>query len=340
MGPNFVDINWWAVLVAAMSAFLLGGLWYVPLFRTPGTQNGIDPDAPPPGASRLHLRHAFVAALVRPPPSPSSCAPIRRCSSPPMPASLTGLACVAMSFGINYASPAAAGLADRRRLPHPQFTLYGVILGFWHLIRRAAMPLCHMRPPRFGFGASVRGRENEMRIGIVVDSVCDVPTDFIERENVTILPVTVQIGQAVLADHRDGKQRSTSPHDHVAKHGIDAETTPFTVQQVHDLFISQLVLDYDHVFCITTTRTRSGIHDNAQQASYHPQRLHPVRQAAGNNTPFSLRVIDSQNVFAAVGVLAIEAARLARGRRGAAEDPRTPRKASPRTCRATMVPPT
>ena len=39
-----------------------------------------------------------------------------------------------------------------------------------------------------------------MRIGIVVDSACDVPTDFIERENVTILPVTVQIGQAVLAE--------------------------------------------------------------------------------------------------------------------------------------------
>ena len=150
-----------------------------------------------------------------------------------------------------------------------------------------------------------------MRIGIVVDSACDVPTEFIERENVTILPVTVQIGQAVLADHRDEQATLNFLHDHVAKHGIDAETTPFTVQQVHDLFISQLVLDYDYVFCITTTRTRSGIHDNAQQASYTILNDYkPVRQAAGNNTPFSLRVIDSQNVFAAVGVLAIEAARL------------------------------
>ena len=30
-----------------------------------------------------------------------------------------------------------------------------------------------------------------MRIGIVVDSPCDLPADFIERENITILPVTV-----------------------------------------------------------------------------------------------------------------------------------------------------
>ena len=39
--------------------------------------------------------------------------------------------------------------------------------------------------------------------------------------------------------------------------------------------------------------------------------------AAGNNTPFALRVIDSQNVFAGVGVLAIEAARM----RAAGETP-------------------
>ena len=35
-----------------------------------------------------------------------------------------------------------------------------------------------------------------------------------------------------------------------------------------------------------------------------------MRAASGNNTPFALRVIDSQNVFAAVGVLVIEAARM------------------------------
>ena len=46
-----------------------------------------------------------------------------------------------------------------------------------------------------------------MRVGIVVDSACDLPADFIDRENITILPVTVQIGQAVLADTRP---RSTS----------------------------------------------------------------------------------------------------------------------------------
>lgn len=150
-----------------------------------------------------------------------------------------------------------------------------------------------------------------MRIGIVVDSPCDLPADFIERENITILPVTVQIGNAVLADVRNEEATMRFLSGDTASRAYEADTTPFTVQEVHDLFLSKLVLDYDYVFCITTTRTRSGIHDNAVQASFTILNDYkPVRSAAGNNTPFSLRVIDSQNVFAAVGVLAVEAARL------------------------------
>ena len=157
-----------------------------------------------------------------------------------------------------------------------------------------------------------------MRIGIVVDSACDVPPDFIEREQITILPVTVQIGQAVLADVRNEQATLNFLTGETAARAFEADTTPFTVQQVHDLFLSKLVLDYDYVFCITTTRSRSGIYDNAMQASYTILNDYkPVRAAAGNHIPFSLRVIDSQNVFAAVGVLAVEAARLRAAGEGA-----------------------
>jgi DegV family protein with EDD domain len=157
-----------------------------------------------------------------------------------------------------------------------------------------------------------------MRIGIVVDSACDIPSDFIQNEEITILPVTVQIGNAVLADMRNEDATLNFLTGDTAAQAYNAETTPYTVQQVHDLFLSKLVLDYDYVFCICTTRSRSGIFDNAQQASFTILNDYkPVRAAAGNNTPFSLRVIDSQNVFAAVGVLAIEAARLRAAGEGA-----------------------
>ena len=157
-----------------------------------------------------------------------------------------------------------------------------------------------------------------MRIGIVVDSSIDLPASFYEQEQVTILPVTVQIGSAVLADTRNEEAALNFLSGDVAARAAEADTTPFTVQQIHDLFLSRLVLDYDYVFCITMTRTRSAIYENAMQASFSILNDYkPVRAAAGNATPFSLRVVDSQNVFAASGVLAVEAARLRAASEGA-----------------------
>jgi DegV family protein with EDD domain len=150
-----------------------------------------------------------------------------------------------------------------------------------------------------------------MRIGIVVDSACDLPQDFIEQHNIVLLPITVRIGEAVLADHRDEQATLSFLHAHVAEHGAEAETIPFSVNQIRDLFLGKLVIDYDHVFCMTITKTRSPIHDNAMQASFAILNDYkPVRQAAGFNSPFALRVLDTQNLFAAQGVTAVEAVRL------------------------------
>lgn len=159
-----------------------------------------------------------------------------------------------------------------------------------------------------------------MRIGIVVDSACDLPPDFIEREQITLLPITVRIGDAVLADHRNEEATLQFLRAHIAQRGAEAETMAFTVQQIHDLFLSRLVLDYDHVFCMTITRTRSPIFDNAMQASFTIlNEYKPVRAAAGLATPFALRVIDTQTLFAAQGVLAVEAARMRAAGEGAAK---------------------
>ena len=178
-----------------------------------------------------------------------------------------------------------------------------------------------------------------MRIGIVADSACDLPNEIIDRENVTILPVTIQIGQAVLADVRNEEATMNFLTGETAARAYEAESTPFTVQQVHDLFLSKLVHEYDYVFCITTTRTRSGIYDNAVQASYTILNDYkPIREKAGNNTPFALRVIDSQNVFAAVAVPVIEAARM----RAAGDPPPKIRTQLEHLCNNThgyMVPP-
>lgn len=150
-----------------------------------------------------------------------------------------------------------------------------------------------------------------MRIGLVVDSACDLPAGYYAEHGITILPITVRIGDAMLADQRNEQATLEFLHAQIAERGAEAETIPYSVQQIQDLFLQKLVIDYDYVFCMTITKTRSPIFDNCMQASFAIlNEYKPVRAAAGHDTPFALRVIDSQNLFAAEGILPVEAVRL------------------------------
>jgi DegV family protein with EDD domain len=157
-----------------------------------------------------------------------------------------------------------------------------------------------------------------MRIGLVVDSACDLPGDYLRRNGFTILPISVRIGDELREDQRDERVTLDFLKSHVTEHGATAETMPFTVEQITKLFLDKLVIDYDYVFCMTITRTRSPIYDNALQASYAILNdYRPIRAAAGHDTPFALRVIDTQTLFAGQGITAVEAVRLIAAGEGA-----------------------
>ena len=157
-----------------------------------------------------------------------------------------------------------------------------------------------------------------MRIGLVVDSACDLPPDFIDAHGIELLPISVRIDDVVRVDLRDEAATLGFLQSHIAERGASAETIPFSVEEIRDLFLQKLVIDYDYVFCMTITRTRSPIYDNAQKASFAIlNEYKAIRSASGNQTPFALRVIDTQNLFSAQGILPVEAVRL----RDAGEQP-------------------
>lgn len=149
-----------------------------------------------------------------------------------------------------------------------------------------------------------------MRIGLVVDSACDLPLDYLQK-NFTTLPITVKIGNAVLADQRNEQATLEFLDAQSAELTATAETQPFSVQQIQDLFLQKLVIDYDYVFCMTITKTRSPVHENTQQASFAILNDYKgPRTAAGITAPFALRVIDTQSVFSGQAIPAVEAVRL------------------------------
>ncbi len=130
-----MEINYWAVLVAALSSFVLGGMWYGSLFAKPWQRaTGLSDEALQSGsqpmifagAGLLSLVAAFVFAMFLGP-------------NPALPFALgagasAGLCWVAASLGIIY-------LFERRGWTlflinggyvTLQFTLYGLVLGLWH----------------------------------------------------------------------------------------------------------------------------------------------------------------------------------------------------------------
>ena len=150
-----------------------------------------------------------------------------------------------------------------------------------------------------------------MRFGLVIDSPCDLPADFIAKHRIINLPVSIQIGGETLLDDRDPALIARFINENLAERSQNAVSEPYSVEQVSELFLSRLVLEYDCVFCMTTMASRSGIFANAQKASFAIlNKYHPIRKGAGVSGPFMMRVIDTQTVFAAQGVSVFEALRL------------------------------
>jgi DegV family protein with EDD domain len=149
-----------------------------------------------------------------------------------------------------------------------------------------------------------------MRIGIVVDSACDLPAEFLWKHRITVLPITVRIDNDTLLDDRDPATTRRYFSEDMGARGHSADTIPFSAEQIRDLFMTRLVIDYDCVFCMTITSTRSPVHANASQASFAILKdYRPIRRDANVPGPFLMRVIDTGNLFAAQGVSAVEAVR-------------------------------
>ncbi len=87
-----------------------------------------------------------------------------------------------------------------------------------------------------------------MRIGIVVDSTCDLPESYFKKNNIQILPISIRLGKELLVDKRDEQATRRFYKEQLDSQGIDAESIPYSVDQIQAVFLEQLVIDYDLVF--------------------------------------------------------------------------------------------
>ena len=126
------NVNFIAVIVAALSSFALGGLWYsTPVFGAAWRRAAGGPEVQghPAKVFGLSFLFALVAAyayaLLVPPPLSGVMALVQGLA--------IGAGVVAASFGINYQfanRPATLWLIDGG-YHTVQFAIYGLILGLW-----------------------------------------------------------------------------------------------------------------------------------------------------------------------------------------------------------------
>ena len=151
-----------------------------------------------------------------------------------------------------------------------------------------------------------------MKTAVVIDSACDLPTAYIQKHHLYLLPNKLMVGNQILIDNRDVNLTLAFYHHYAAQpRTLEATTQPCSASAIAGLFLKRLVIAHDRAILITISQTRSELFQNATEASFAIVRgYRERRQQAGLNTPFHLNVLDSRTVFAGQAVLTHEVVRL------------------------------
>jgi DegV family protein with EDD domain len=150
-----------------------------------------------------------------------------------------------------------------------------------------------------------------MKIGVVIDSACDLPRSYIDKHGLAVLPIRLHFGNEIYVDERDPQSTMRFYQRYLAGKDTPSSTEPPTVEEVRNLFLDRLILEYDRVLAITVASSRSPTFDNVSQAAYSVlNEYKPIREKAGREGSFALRVIDSKTLFTGQAVLVHETLRL------------------------------
>lgn len=146
-----------------------------------------------------------------------------------------------------------------------------------------------------------------MKIGLVVDSACDLPLSFLRENDIEIMPIALRFGEDRYVDRRDPEATIQFYDRVIPEQGLQAQSEPFSVEEIRDLFLDRLVTRFDRVLVVAIASTRSEIFGNATQASFAILSGYRERRRAANlEGKFMLRVVDSGQLFTGEGVLVWE----------------------------------
>ncbi len=150
-----------------------------------------------------------------------------------------------------------------------------------------------------------------MRTGVVIDASCDLPRSFIDEHGIVVLPGLLEFGDKEVLDTRDAHETLAMYRRYIADRSLRSGSRALDVERIRDLFLDELVLEYDRILVLCVSASRGRVFSHATQASYAIlQGYRERREAAGIGESFALRVLDTGSVGPGEAVLAHEAVRM------------------------------
>ena len=149
---------------------------------------------------------------------------------------------------------------------------------------------------------------------LVVDAGCDLPSAWLARNNVAVVPVHIEMGAEHLLDQGDESDRLNFALRLSVRDGGRTPTlaiSPARPVQVRDYLQTWMTPQIDNVVQLTFAATRSSMYLSSLAASQSLMLIHnKVRRSLGATGPLRAWVIDSFTGLAGIGVLASHAVRL------------------------------
>ncbi|MFZ5351914.1 MAG: DegV family protein [Bacillota bacterium] len=135
-----------------------------------------------------------------------------------------------------------------------------------------------------------------MPIKIFADSMCDVPREYMEKYNITVMPLTVHFGDE---SYRDGVDITMSQfYSKLEKSGNLPTTSQVSPLEFYNAFREELTKG-NEIICINGSSALSGTYNSAIMAKNQLE-------------TDKIHVVDSQGITLGAGMLVIKAARLAK----------------------------
>lgn len=88
-------------------------------------------------------------------------------------------------------------------------------------------------------------------ICVAVDACCDLPSEFLRKNNIRVLPIYLKFGDQVFTDDRDPDKTLEFYQKGMLEKTIDAETSPLSPEEMSNILEKELVLKHDKVLAIT-----------------------------------------------------------------------------------------